>query len=104
MGAAQIKKLYYYVIKQAIQGGNVKDGVKEFNNSKIRKKCDPIFKWINKPIISNSLHILLDKLDTNSLYLKIMQLNIFVRNLKTHTLILVYSTPLIVLAFFEGSK
>lgn len=49
MGAAQIKKLYHYVIKQAI-GGNMKDGVKEFNNSKIRKKCDPIFKWINKPI------------------------------------------------------
>ena len=37
MGAAQIKKLYHYGIKQAIQGGNMKDGVKEFNNSKIRK-------------------------------------------------------------------
>ena len=37
MGAAQIKILYHYVIKQAIQGGNMKDGVKEFNNSKIRK-------------------------------------------------------------------
>lgn len=32
-----IKKLYHYVIKQAIQGGKMKDGVKEFNNSKIRK-------------------------------------------------------------------
>lgn len=37
MGAAQIKILYHYVIKQAIHGGNMKDGVKEFNNSKIRK-------------------------------------------------------------------
>ena len=40
--------------------------------------------YINQ-LFSHSLHILLDKLDTNSLYLKIMQLNIFVRNLKTHT-------------------